>query len=102
MSYSYDHHDAPLVSYGGIDALLTSDIRNGNTYHRFVHTTFTTLTILAKTLSSKSDLQRLSKSYVKYWYYRDTTVVQNICDLVLLVILSHAGVNQIAETCRPC
>ena len=29
-----DTHDAPLVSYGGIDAVITSDIRNGDTYHR--------------------------------------------------------------------
>ena len=39
-SFKYDSHDAPLVSYGGIDAVITSDIRNGNTYHRFVQTTF--------------------------------------------------------------
>ena len=64
-SYNYDHHDAPLVSYGGIDALLTSDIRNGNTYNRFVHTTFTTSTTLGIILSSKVDLQRSSNSYVK-------------------------------------
>ena len=46
-SYNYDTHDAPVGSYGGIDAVMTIDIRNGNTYHRFVHTTFTTSTALA-------------------------------------------------------
>ena len=66
MSYNYDPHDAPLVSYGGIDAVITSDIRNGNTYHRFVHTTFTTSTTLAIILSSESDHHRLSKFYVEF------------------------------------
>ena len=64
-TYSYDTYDAPLVSYGGIDAVITIDIRNGNTYHRFVHTTLTTSTTLAIILSSESYLQRLSKFYVK-------------------------------------
>ena len=64
-SYNYDPHDAPLVSYGGIDAVITSDIRNGNTCHRFVHTTFTTSTTLAIIFSLQSDLHTLSKSYVK-------------------------------------
>ena len=55
-SYNHEPHDAPLVSYGGIDAVITGDIRNSNTYHRLVHTTFTTSTTLAMILSSESDL----------------------------------------------
>ena len=57
-TYNYDPHDAPLVSYGGIDAMMTIDIRNGNTYHLFVHNTFTISTTLAIILSSESDLHR--------------------------------------------
>ena len=67
-SYNYDPNDAPLVLYEGVDAVITSDIRNGNTYHCFVHTLFTTSLTSAIILTSKNDLRRFSKSYVKNWY----------------------------------
>ena len=97
-----DPRDAPLVSYGGIDAIITNDIRNSKTCHCFVHTLFTTSLTSAIILSSKNDLRRFSNSYVKNWLQRDIIFVQKIYDLVLLVTISHLGVNPIAETCCPC